>query len=295
MRVNWAISNKCNYSCPYCYNQGSSEKTDFKLNNDLIDIVLNKINLLDDSFSFTLTGGEPTICDFLPYIARRIHEFDNLEYFSIITNGSREISYFKQFLAYRDKLFFRFSIHPKYWNEKKQELLKYLTNNFKVLVSILHDHSSLVVNAAEFIDEIKTSNLEPSIRKVFQYEYSEEEKKFIDDTNKKWNVPENIADKQRFTGKFCTFGKDLLVLHSNLSFSAAFCNKAPKKSMPIFLLTEEIFKKFKKIKQCDFSCCQFPTDAIILKKFDDLKSAEEYLNKKFYNSLYRKMCNISLS
>ena len=113
MRVNWEVTNKCNYHCKYCYNQ--TKKTDFKINKFFILYLFDILNNLrgDQKISFTLTGGEPTTLSFTIYIVKKIFDFfgDNLDYANLITNGSRCTSYFSNFLGYpKDKFFIKKSI-----------------------------------------------------------------------------------------------------------------------------------------------------------------------------------------
>ena len=149
MQVNWEITNKCNYNCPYCYNKDKNKRDDlmWRFNTDeVIDWTLNSFFSLDDEFSITLTGGEPTQSPKLKKIIEKIFSYSEkrkvkLHELNFITNGSKDFEYFKDFRDLPKNIFFiRLSIHPQHWSQRLRNLiLDLIENRIPLKVSILFD------------------------------------------------------------------------------------------------------------------------------------------------------------
>lgn len=276
MQINWEISNKCNYNCSYCYNK--DKKDDFPLSEEIIDIILDNIFSLDNTFSITLTGGEPTQSSHLKKIINKIFLYKEkkirLQEVNFITNGSQDFEYFKDFRDLPKNIFFiRLSIHPKYYTPRlKNLILELVENRIPLKISILYDIKYLdrVVEIVNWIDKFQRNDFfEPSLRAIFGADcgvsYSESDKEYLDTINKKWNYLTPFKNN-KFYGQICSFGK-ILVINSDLTFSSAYCPQARYCAIPLVYTTP------KKIKEniiysdrCRMSCCQVPTDLILDKK-----------------------------
>lgn len=289
-RINWEITSKCNYSCRYCYNQGT--KKEIQLDELKINRVLDNILDLDyDKYSFTLTGGEPTLSPYLKFIIDSV--FDKfggkLSYLNFITNGSQDEDYFHQFTEYPfDKFFIRFSIHPKYWNQQKRDTLCFLIKNkVKLMISVLFDISfrENVIEIIEWINQFQLDYFfQPSLRKIFgcdSVKYTEPDLNYLFLINKLWRAQEEITNTSRnvFTGKFCSFGKNLLVINSDLSFASGYCPECETIKIPfIYLTPEKIKDRITHFKRCRMSCCEIPTN-LLIPKFNTKEEAIQFLDE----------------
>jgi organic radical activating enzyme len=108
LRIEIMLGNTCNYKCWYCF-PGSNEGTDRWPEYDLfiknLEHLLNYyINNLDKkTFELHIIGGEPTMW---PDFGRFIQHFkDNFDcVFSMSSNGSRTLRWWKQYGKYMDKV-----------------------------------------------------------------------------------------------------------------------------------------------------------------------------------------------
>lgn len=106
IRIDVSLGNYCNYKCWYCWpgsNEGTYKFPDFDL------IVKNLSALLDyylansdkRKFDFNLLGGEATLWPkFIDFVAHFKKNYDCV--FTITTNGSRKIEWWKEAAPYLD-------------------------------------------------------------------------------------------------------------------------------------------------------------------------------------------------
>ena len=112
---------------------------------------------------------------------------------------------------------------------------------------------------------------QPSLRKIFgcdSINYSEEDLKFLSEVNSSWGNREEVTNTStnKFYGKTCHFGENLLIINSDLSFSPGYCPQAEVVNLPFcFINARKIKEKIKKTEICRQSCCQIPTDLYIPK------------------------------
>lgn len=107
--VSWTLSNKCNYRCDYCpdfLHNGSSGQPDWQQVKKFIE----KFNLPNKKICYRITGGEPTYWKHFLDMARLVKEQGHS--FSFITNGSRDVEYYKEISQYSDGIII--SYHPQY-------------------------------------------------------------------------------------------------------------------------------------------------------------------------------------
>lgn len=286
LRINWEISNCCNYKCSYCYN--NSIKENFKLTPEVITLVLKKLKSLNyDNYEFVLTGGEPTIHPQIKFIIKEIYNiFQNkLKSINIITNLSQDKIFFKDLFSIVDSRFsLRCSIHLKYFNSNKYELIEFfLQYGIKLYISILLDRK-YYNDIFDIIRQInlfyKKYNFEPSLRFLFEDEYSKEEKFFFNIFNTLWNVKNFIKENISFYNYYCVFGENLIVLNSDLTFRGSYCKQSNLVNVPIIFLTKEKIKeKIFKIVKCHQSCCNIPT-CHILPKFENKYLLNKFIKEK---------------
>ena len=276
-QVNWSLTHRCNYSCLYCFNQNGIEKS-FNLSDVIIERIFKNIKdyAADfEKFRITLTGGEPTLLSELPLIIQYIRESFNLEYVNFITNCSKIPEYFSQFLRYaqKDDFFIRCSLHPDYWNNNTKNVINsLLKNKINHMVSILFDPSKIAV-VQDMINFVQPESC-PSLRRIFgcdSIQYSEDDLRFLKEINSCWGNSEEITntiETNKFRGKTCHFGDNLLIINSDLSFSPGYCPQAEIVKLPFaFINARKIREKIKKTAICRQSCCQIPTDLCIPKSF----------------------------
>jgi organic radical activating enzyme len=114
--VTWDLANKCNYRCSYCpdiLHNGTSGWPDYKQVINFIDRI-NEL-LPNKKICFRFSGGEPTYWNMFVHIAEYIKLKKN--YFSFLTNASRDIEYFKNINKFTDGVIL--SYHPEYAKTSK--------------------------------------------------------------------------------------------------------------------------------------------------------------------------------
>ena len=101
--LTYNVTECCNYHCPYCM-QGNKPKKD--TNPILIEKISKEINKIiyklkqqDKNIDFHLIGGEVSIYDIKNLILKNI-DLSNIYRFSMVTNLSRSVEYYKELLSY---------------------------------------------------------------------------------------------------------------------------------------------------------------------------------------------------
>lgn len=173
-RVQWSLTNKCNYNCYYCNSNNNKENfSDLLTVEKIIDFIniLSKIKNVD----IRLFGGEPTIHPHFKKILTDIETKNIL----LWTNLSQSESFFESIKNISIK--YRCSLHLKYSETnsflKKIKVLKE-NNNIFVNVMTSFDNVQTSVNIYNQIKKWKTNNFNCSLDKIF---YDNE--KFSNDDN----------------------------------------------------------------------------------------------------------------
>lgn len=102
LEVNWSLTMKCNYRCSYCFHYGKGKnpppQLPFSTLEQLKTAVDNIASLNRPWYDITLCGGEPTIHPHIFDIISMLHETlgERLNYVLIITNGSRNESFYRR-------------------------------------------------------------------------------------------------------------------------------------------------------------------------------------------------------
>jgi MoaA/NifB/PqqE/SkfB family radical SAM enzyme len=131
--IYWVITDMCNQSCSYCpdFLHNGKYANSTTPSNDDIDIFLSKLidisKSYDTKLNLTISGGEPTLHDYLPIIIDKMKPYAEINF---ITNGTRNISWWKNLKHLPD--YVTISIHPEYYDNKKfriNDLANFLNNN----------------------------------------------------------------------------------------------------------------------------------------------------------------------
>jgi len=198
--ITWDLGNKCNYRCSYCpsmFNDGSTGWPEWE---DLKSFVAN-INkeLPFKDICFRISGGEPTYWKHFLDFAELAKSYGNA--FSFLTNGSRDIEYFKTIDKFTDGIIL--SYHPEYAdvdhfiNISKTVSCPIAVNlmlghdNFDDMLDIakkLYDNSDMAVWPKLILDKTNMTN---EIT-----DYTLEQKEFI----KSWPYFRNLDDNKIHRG-----------------------------------------------------------------------------------------------
>jgi len=96
-RIQWLLSDHCNYTCSYCYDIFYKSKSPVPPDDLIIEVCKDIIAHYDDlnrDAVFEFMGGEPTLKNKIPDIGERLHNYPS----SIIlkTNGSAPLDWWKK-------------------------------------------------------------------------------------------------------------------------------------------------------------------------------------------------------
>ena len=147
--ITWDISNKCNYRCSYCssmFHDGSSGWPDV----NEVKAFVKKINELlpEKDICFRISGGEPTYWKHFIDFADYVKLYGNS--FSYLTNGSRDITYFKTINQLTDGVIL--SYHPEYANKDHFiEISKVMDCPIAVNLMIDPDRFDEMVSLADYL------------------------------------------------------------------------------------------------------------------------------------------------
>ena len=190
--VYWVLTDFCNQSCSYCpdfLHNGKYANSTTPSNND-IDIFLSKLIDISKSYTIklnlTISGGEPTLHNYLPTIISKIKPYAHIHF---ITNGTRNISWWKNLNHLPD--YVTISIHPEYYDNKKiriNDLANFLSNNGTEVAFNLMGLPSKWDIVLSIIDDLDDKFKPLLIPKIIQnmelfdrplYNYTEEQLNFI--------------------------------------------------------------------------------------------------------------------
>jgi len=131
--IYWVLTDFCNQACSYCpefLHNGKYANSTAPSNSD-IDLFLTKLIDISKSYTtklnLTISGGEPTLHDYLPTIINKMKPYAEINF---ITNGTRNVSWWKNLEHLPN--YVTISIHPEYYDNKKiriNDLANYLSDN----------------------------------------------------------------------------------------------------------------------------------------------------------------------
>jgi MoaA/NifB/PqqE/SkfB family radical SAM enzyme len=291
--IYWMLTDFCNQKCSYCpswLNSGSISRSKFAPTYEQIDKFLNKLSDMAASdpgrkFFVCLSGGEPTTQNLFPEIIERLKLFADVH---VITNGTRDVSYWKTFNKLPDHVII--TLHPEYYDSKKNRinsLTEYLSNNgvrirynlmchpdhwdtvmniynniddkFKpfVIKKIIHDYQDLknkpslqyTEEQINFIRQNHSEEYNMNRARVISY-YDDGSTDIINDPNKL------MADQQNFfEGWKCSAGKEIISVDPYGLVYAGICKVRRLGILENFQFLEEFVTCTKKSCVCPADIC----------------------------------------
>ena len=138
LEINWVLLYGCNYRCSYCFGQDVLSKKDFIPLEKLKHAVDNIFKIDKEYYTFTLLGGEVTYYPYFLELVEYIYSFDKKISILLITNASKNISYFEKLLSYvgSNDFMMTFSIHFEYADIEHIKNLILLFNKYKMTINI---------------------------------------------------------------------------------------------------------------------------------------------------------------
>ncbi|WP_394151997.1 radical SAM protein [Vibrio maritimus] len=110
-KVNWALTNKCNYTCNYCHadlNNGTIKSPPFEVSKKFVDLMSSQCRLLEQSLSFEFGGGEVTLLRYFGELIKYINETDGLV--TIVSNGTKPLEWWQKYAQYLNGVSLSFHI-----------------------------------------------------------------------------------------------------------------------------------------------------------------------------------------
>lgn len=173
LTIHWELLYGCNYKCSYCFGQETLTNTTFFSFNKLKNAVDKIFRIKRNSYYFIIQGGEATYHpDFLKLL-EYIYSFKGKKIsILLITNGSKNIDYFKKIIDISKNNIFKclISLHLEYADIEHIKNLIVLFNNNKRKLSVkIMVHPILIEKAKNFFEELIL------LKNDFQFEISLEE------------------------------------------------------------------------------------------------------------------------
>lgn len=159
--VTWDLSNKCNYRCSYCPDILHNGTSGWPKYDQVINFI-DRVNALlpNKKICFRFSGGEPTYWNQFLSLAEYIKSKKN--YFSFLTNASRDTNYFQTINKYTDGVIL--SYHPEYANLIKFiEIANSLTCPVAVNLMLLPENFDNTVEIAKEIFENSQAAIWPKV------------------------------------------------------------------------------------------------------------------------------------
>ena len=161
----------CNYHCPYCM-QGNKPKKD--TNPILIEKISKEINRIiynlkqqGKNIDFHLIGGEVSIYDIKNLILKNI-DLSNIYSFSMVTNLSRSVEYYKELFEYLIQnnvdIRIKASYHPT--ETYKEDFINKIKNlkDYNIIPSLLiTKNEETNENVYSMYNKLKEINIQPSV------------------------------------------------------------------------------------------------------------------------------------
>ena len=169
--LTYNVTECCNYHCPYCM-QGNKPKKD--TNPILIEKISKEINKIiyklkqqGKNIDFHLIGGEVSIYDIKNLILKNI-DLSNIYRFSMVTNLSRSVEYYKELLSYLKEnnvnIRIKASYHPT--EVSKEDFFNKIKNlkNYNIIPSLLLTKNEEINKYVyDIYNSLKEINIQPSV------------------------------------------------------------------------------------------------------------------------------------
>ena len=146
IRVEIQLTNGCNYQCSYCYGQDRLSDTQFTPIEKLKFIVDQIFKIKKEHYYINILGGEVTYVPQLFELLEYIDSFKKNITVSILTNGSKNIEYFRNFFtSFKMHIVVNISVHLEYAkiDHIKELILLFNEYNFHNSSIILMAHPEL--------------------------------------------------------------------------------------------------------------------------------------------------------
>lgn len=207
--VTWDLGNKCNYRCSYCpsmFNDGSTGWPDWVDVKSFVYKINKQIPFKD--ICFRISGGEPTYWKHFLDFAEVVKSYGNN--FSFLSNGSRDIKYFKSISSMTDGLIL--SYHPEYADaEHFVEISKVMECPVAVNLMIGIDNFDNMVKVADYLYSNSNMAIWPKIildktnmiNEVFSYTAEQKEK------IKNWPYFRKLDDRKIHRGEMFLDGQSI--------------------------------------------------------------------------------------
>lgn len=168
--VTWDLGNKCNYRCSYCPSMFNDGSAGWPAWTDVRNFIKQlNTQVLGKEVCFRISGGEPTYWKHFIDMASEVKSYGNT--FTFLSNGSRDLNYFRAIEAFTDGLIL--SYHPEYANKDHfVEISKVMTcpivvnlmltpSNFEDMLEVadyLYANSNMAVWPKVVLDKQSMSN-----------------------------------------------------------------------------------------------------------------------------------------
>ena len=205
--ITWDLGNKCNYRCSYCPSMFNDGSTGWPGWSDVKNFV-KKINdqLPSKEICFRISGGEPTYWKHFLDFAETAKSYGNS--FSFLTNGSRDINYFKAISPLTDGLIL--SYHPEYADKDHfVEISKVMDCPVAVNLMINPDNFNEMLEVAEYLYSNSTMAIWPKVI-LDKQTMSNNVAKYTDDQKEKiskWPYFRKLNDTKIHRGELLLDGR----------------------------------------------------------------------------------------
>lgn len=150
------ITNKCNFSCDYCFRKFRVGVSNYEPSMKDIDNMVINLNGITIQ-KLTILGGEPSLSDNTLYLIDSL--IKQTEKVQIITNGTN-LSFFNELEPYKNnckEVALQYSYHPQYDNTKNVDKLMTMFPASKINVML---YEKYIDNIIQFIDRYKEHHLD---------------------------------------------------------------------------------------------------------------------------------------
>lgn len=185
--VNWLLGRYCNYNCSYCWPYAHTRKKDHRDINTIkriIDSIFEQARERGfDRFSFSFSGGEPTLHPNFIDIVKHI-KTEKISKINLTSNCSRSISWYEKLIPYLNDFSVTASFHHEFANKeeflKKIKFLKEHGARAQINIVLLNENFDLQVeNAKYFYDNGISVQAKVQIDyidgKTYEREYTDEQ------------------------------------------------------------------------------------------------------------------------
>jgi len=208
--LQYQFTNTCNYKCWYCWPESHSAShrwPDLNLiKNNLSALISHYNNSGKKNIVINLTGGEPTLWPELSKFVKYFHDNHGCK-FSLITNGSRTLSWWNEYARYFDRIII--SVHHESCDI--DHIIKVADNVYKqgviVEAQVLMDPGAWN-RCVDLVETLKTSRYKwmVTVKEILiddQKIYNDDQKKYLLSVKRKpgffYHLFNNKLDNKKFT------------------------------------------------------------------------------------------------